>query len=90
MTAPLVTDPPLWRIERRTFMDGGVRRPLRLVAFATGWLASADSASGPTLAADRSPLLAAWRALEPVGIDLVDAMAILGVVPRATLPESAS
>jgi hypothetical protein len=93
VTVPLFTDQRVWCSERRTFMDGGVRRPLRLVAFATGWLASADSASGPTMAADRSPFLAAWRALEPMGIDLVEAIAIVGNVPRlkgASLAEEAS
>ena len=90
MTAPFIADRRAWRIEHRTFTDGGVQRPLRLVSFATGWLASADSAAGPTLAADRSPFLAAWRALEPLGIDLVEAIAIVGTVTRASLPEPAS
>ncbi len=90
MTAPTITDGRVWRIERRTFLDNGVRRPLRLVAFATGWLASADTASGPTMAADRSPFLAAWRALEPMGVDLVDAMSIVGSIDPGPRVESAS
>ena len=78
-----------WRVEHRTFTDGGVNRQLRLVAFAAGWLASADTASGPTMAADRSPFLAAWRALGPMGIDLVQAVAIVGRIRRAELGEPA-
>ena len=89
MTAPLFVDGRTWRIEHRTFIHGGVPRPLRLVGFDAGWLASADSASGPTLAADRSPFLAAWRALEPLGIDLVEALAIVGAAPKAALAEPA-
>jgi hypothetical protein len=89
MTAPLSIDRRPWRIEHRTFSEGGVQRPLRLVACATGWLASADSRRGPTLAADRSPFLAAWRALEPMGFDLVEAIAIVGTIgrPRLEVPE---
>jgi hypothetical protein len=71
-----------WRLEHRTFVHGGVRRTLRLASFAAGWLASADSPSGPTLAADRSLILAAWRALEPMEIDLIEAVAIVGRLPR--------
>jgi len=82
VTASSVVDPRAWRIERRFITVGGVRRPLRLVSFAAGWLASADGPAGPTLAADRSPFLAAWRALEPLGIELVDAIAVVGTVPR--------
>jgi hypothetical protein len=73
---------PAWRLERRYVEVGGVRRPLRLVEFAAGWLASVDTPDGPTLGADRSPFLAARRALEPLGIGLVDAMAIVGPAIR--------
>jgi hypothetical protein len=69
---------PTFRPERRFVVAHGVRRPLRLVRFARGWLASADTPDGPTLGADRSPYLAARRALEPLGIGLVEAMQVLG------------
>jgi hypothetical protein len=55
---------------------------LRLVRFDAGWLASVDTESGPTLGADRSPYLAARRALEPLGIGLVEAMTLVGSMPR--------
>ena len=71
---------PTFRVQRRFVTAGGVRRTVRLVRFATGWLASADSPEGPTLGADRSPYLAARRAVEPLGIDLVTAMALVGDV----------
>lgn len=71
---------PAWQLERRYVEVGGVRRPLRLVRFAAGWLASVDTPAGPTLGADRSPYLAARRALEPLGIDLAEALAIVGRV----------
>lgn len=51
---------------------------LRLVRFARGWLASADGLEGPTLGLDRSPYLAARRALEPLGVGLVAGMAAIG------------
>lgn len=73
---------PAWQIERRFVTVRGVRRPLRLVRFATGWLASADTPSGPSIGADRSPYLAARQALEPLGIGLVEAMTIVGRVGR--------
>lgn len=69
---------PTFQVERRFVTVRGVRRPLRLVRFATGWLASVDTESGPTIGADRSPYLAARRALEPFGIDMVEAMALVG------------
>jgi hypothetical protein len=69
---------PAWQVERRYVEIGGVRRPLRLVRFATGWLASVDTIEGPTLGADRSPYLAARRALEPLGIGLAEAMSLVG------------
>lgn len=73
---------PAWQMERRFVTVHGVRRPLRLVRFARGWLASMDTPSGPTLAADRSPYLAAQRALEPLGIGMAEAMVLVGRVPR--------
>ena len=67
-----------WQIERRFVTVRGVRRPMRLVRFSTGWLASVDTETGPTLAADRSPYLAARRALEPLGIGMIEAMTLVG------------
>ncbi len=69
---------PAFQVERRYVTVGGVRRTLRLVRFATGWVASVDTPSGPTVGVDRSPYLAARQALEPVGIDLVEAMMVVG------------
>jgi hypothetical protein len=71
---------PTFRVERRFVTVGGVRRTVRLVRFASGWLVSADTPDGPTLGADHSPYLAARRALEPLGIDLVEAMEVVGRV----------
>ncbi|MGH2446891.1 MAG: hypothetical protein ACRDGD_12765 [Candidatus Limnocylindria bacterium] len=71
---------PAWQIERRIVTVHGVRRPMRLVRFANGWLASVDTPSGPTIGADRSPYLAAQRALEPLGIGMVEAMTLVGPV----------
>jgi hypothetical protein len=84
LTAPhdAETAQPSWRLERRFVTVRGVRRPLRLVRFDAGWLASVDTESGPTLGADRSPYLAARRALEPLGIGLVEAMTLVGGVSR--------
>jgi hypothetical protein len=50
------------------------------VRFSTGWLASVDTEAGPTLAADRSPYLAARRALEPLGIGMIEAMTLVGPI----------
>lgn len=87
MSAQLAHDAPstrpTWQIERRFVTVRGVRRPLRLVRFADGWLASVDTESGPTLGADRSPYLAARRALEPLGIGLVEAMMLVGAIGAA-------
>ncbi len=69
-----------WQIERRFVTVRGVRRPLRLVRFSMGWLASVDTETGPTLAADRSPYLAARRALEPLGIGMIEAMTLDGPI----------
>lgn len=68
---------PSFRLEERTIRVGGTERSLRLARFDRGWLASVDTESGPTLGADRSPYLAAWRALEPLGVDLSQAMALV-------------
>lgn len=73
---------PTFQVERRYVTVGGVRRTLRLVRFATGWVASVDTPSGPTVGVDRSPYLAARRALEPIGIDLVEAMTVVGRLDR--------
>jgi len=71
---------PTFQVEHRYVTVGGVRRTLRLVRFATGWVASVDTPSGPTVGVDHSPYLAARRALEPVGLDLVVAMTVVGRV----------
>jgi hypothetical protein len=73
---------PTWQLERRYVEVGGVRRLLRLVRFEAGWVASIDTPSGPTLGVDRSPYLAAAGALEPVGVGLADAMALIGPIAR--------
>lgn len=73
---------PLWRLEHRTVSLRGQARPMRLVVFERGWLASVDAESGPTLGVDRSPYLAAWRALEPLGVELAAAMVLVGPMPR--------
>lgn len=73
---------PTFQVERRYLTVDGVRRALRLVRFVTGWVASVDTPSGPTVGVDRSPYLAARRALEPVGIDLVEAMTLVGRLDR--------
>lgn len=87
MTAIHVADAPsadpTWQLERRYVTVDGGRRVLRLVRFESGWLASVDTVEGPTLGADRSPYLAARRALEPLGISMTDAMALVGSLPRA-------
>lgn len=73
---------PAWRLASRTVLIRGQERTMRLVAFDRGWIASVDTESGPTLAADRSPYLAAWRALEPLGADLAEAMVAVADVRR--------
>jgi hypothetical protein len=67
-----------WWLERRDVTIRGVRRTLRLARFATGWVASVDTPNGPTLGVDRSPYLAARRALEPLGVGMVEAMTMVG------------
>jgi hypothetical protein len=68
----------LWRSRTLRLELGGETHVLRLVRFARGWLASTDSIRGPTLGHDASPYLAARRALEPLGIGLVEAMTAVG------------
>ncbi len=83
MTAHLADAPsanPAWQLERRYVTVDGGRRVLRLVRFERGWLASIDTVDGPTLGADRSPHLAARRALEPLGLSLSEAISIVGPV----------
>ena len=75
------SSPPAWRLYQREVIVRGEPRRLRLVRFHGGWLASVDADSGPTLAADRSPHLAAWRALEPLGVELGDAIVAVGRLP---------
>ena len=73
---------PAWQLERRYIDVGAVRHLLRLVQFDGGWVASVDTAAGPTLGVDRSPYLAAARALEPMGIGLEEAMTVVGPAAR--------
>lgn len=87
MTATTVPDAtvaePAWQLVRRHLTIDGSRRVLRLVRFDGGWLASTDTVDGPTLGADHSPYLAARRALEPLGVSMTDAMALVANLPRA-------
>lgn len=78
----LVEHGAVYRLEERTVTIQGVEQRLRLVEFASGWLASVDTVAGPTLGADRSPYLAAWRALEPLGVDMTTAAMALGRIAR--------
>jgi hypothetical protein len=68
--------------ERRVIIAGEVRT-LRLLRIGERWLASIATEHGPTLGADHSPYLAAARALEPIGIGLAEAMAMVGPVRPA-------
>lgn len=70
-----------WSLHVRSVDIDGSPRPLRLVRFAAGWLASVDTEAGPTLGADSSPYLAARRALEPLGVGMVEAMTAVGPIP---------
>jgi hypothetical protein len=67
-----------WVAEHRVISLGGVQRRMRMVRCATGWLVSVDGPDGPTLGADRSPYLATARALAPLGLEMADAMALVG------------
>ena len=71
-----------WRMHERTIRVCGVDRMVRFAQFATGWLVSVDTEDGPTLGADRSPYLAAHRALEPLGTGLVEALTLVGPIAR--------
>lgn len=73
---------PAFQVERRHLTVDGVRRTLRLVRFATGWVASVDTPHGPTMGVDRSPYLAARQALEPIGVGLVETMSVVGRLDR--------
>lgn len=72
-----------WRARSLSIRAGGEWTTLRLVRFGRGWLASADGLDGPTLGADRSPYLAAHRALEPLGVSLVATMTAVGRILEA-------
>jgi hypothetical protein len=69
---------PAWQLERRYVEANGIRYLLRLVRFDTGWMASVDTPTGPTLGVDRSPYLATARAVEPIGVRLEQAMTLIG------------
>lgn len=73
---------PAWQLERRYVEVSGIRRLLRLVRFDAGWIASVDTPAGPTIGVDRSPYLAAASALEPIGVGLAEAMALIGPTSR--------
>lgn len=70
----------LWQIHRHVVTVHGVSRMLRLSRFERGWLASVDTEMGPTVGTDHSPYLAAHRALEPLGVGLVEAMTLVGPI----------
>jgi hypothetical protein len=70
-------------VEKRHVIIAGEVRTLRLLRIGERWLASIDTEHGPTLGADHSPYLAAARALEPIGIGLAEAMAMVGPVRPA-------
>ena len=72
------TEEGTWRGRSLSIRVGDEWTTLRLARFARGCLASADSLEGPTLGFDRSPYLAARRALEPLGVGLVAAMSAIG------------
>ncbi len=90
-TAP---DESGWHARSLSIHAGEGWTTLRLVRFAHGWVASADSIEGPTLGMDRSPYLAARRALEPLGVGLVAAMTAIGRIsedrPSARYPGARS
>jgi hypothetical protein len=73
----------LWRARSMSIRVGEEWTTLRLMRFDRGWLASADTLEGPTLGLDPSPYLAARRALEPLGIDLIAAMTAVGTITEA-------
>jgi hypothetical protein len=94
--SPIETLPTTaWNLQERTVTVRGAERRLRLVRFERGWLASVDTVGGPTLGADRSPYLAAWRALDPLGVELAEVMLLLGpysiagIGPRTPSPSAA-
>ena len=80
---PTTDAPSVARVEHRTIRVEGEQRTLRLLRIRDRWIASVDTDRGPTLGADHSPYLAAARALEPIGIGLAEAMALVGPIrPR--------
>jgi hypothetical protein len=80
-SAAVEADAASWHARSLSVRVGDEWTTLRLVRFDRGWLASADGLEGPTLGLDRSPYLAARRALEPLGVGLVAGMAaIAGIV----------
>ncbi len=78
-----MTDEPLWRAYHSDIELRGRHYRLRLVEFSRGWLASIDTADGPTLGCDRSTYLAVGQAIDPVGGGTVDAIRITGDARRA-------
>jgi len=72
-----------WTAHAVAIRVDGERRVLRLVRFPRGWLASTDTVDGPTLGHDASPYLAARRALDPLGVGLVTAMAAVAGLDRS-------
>ena len=89
---PAVADTTVERIERHVLTVDDARYVLRLVHIGDRWLASVDTDDGPSLGADGSPYLAAARALEPIGIGVAEAMALIGPVAarrrRGTAPDA--
>ena len=73
----------LWRADSCAVELRGQHYRLRLVEFAAGWLASVDTADGPTLGYDLSPYLAVGQAIDPVGGGTVDAIRFTGAVRGA-------
>lgn len=69
---------PLWEFRSVSVRVGGEPRRIRLVHFSGGWIASADTVRGPTLGVDHSPYLAIQRAVEPLGVGLVEALTAVG------------
>lgn len=71
---------PQWHaLEHRIALRGANYR-LRMVRFPAAWLASVDTVDGPTLGCNASPYVAVSRAVEPIGGELIDAMAIVSAL----------
>jgi hypothetical protein len=86
---PTVDDTTVDRIERHVLTVADVRYVLRLVRIGRRWLASVDTDDGPSIGADGSPYLAAARALEPIGLGVAEAMALIGPVVARRRPGEA-